>query len=109
MKKRSAMTIAGALVAAVLAGSVAFSLGSLGAGTAAAGDRGAAPRVRTIERTVTIHKKRPSAAGTITYALAPSTSEGSEPEADDDGFEHEGDEDSSGSNEGEGSEGFEDD
>jgi hypothetical protein len=109
MRKRSAMTIAGALVAALLAGSVAFSLGSLGPGTAAARDARTAPRVRTIERTVTVHKKRPSSAGTITYAVAAPTSEGSESEGDDDGFEHEGDEDSSGSHEDDGSEGFEDD
>lgn len=108
MKKRSAMVIAGAMVAALLAGSVALSLGMLGAGTAtASGDR-TTPRVRTIERTVTIHKKQHASGGTITYAISPATSHSSGAEGDD-GSEFEGDEGSSGSREGSGSEGFEDD
>ena len=58
MKKRSAMLIAGAAVAVLLAASAALSLGLLGAGSAVAGGDRATPRVRTIERTVTIHKKQ---------------------------------------------------
>ena len=107
MKKRSAIVIAGGLVAALLAGSAALSLGLLGASSASpAGDR-TAPRVRTIERTVTIHKKDKSAAGAITFVVAAPTSQSSAAAGDDEsGSEFEGDGGSFGSHgESEGSEG----
>ena len=109
MKKRSAMLIAGAAVAVLLAASAALSLGLLGAGSAAAGGDRATPRVRTIERTVTIHKKKGAPAGTITYAISPPTSRTSGSEGDDGSGSELDDEGSSGSHEGEGSQGFEDD
>jgi hypothetical protein len=57
MKKRSAMTIAGGLVAAMLAGAVALSLGFASGQTSGTSAVRPEPRVRTIERTITIHKK----------------------------------------------------
>jgi hypothetical protein len=56
MKKRSAMAIAAGLVAALLAGAAALSLGMTGPQTAtASGVR--EPRVRTIHRTVKVHRE----------------------------------------------------
>lgn len=107
MKKRSAMLIAGAAVAVLLAASAALSLGLLGAGSAVAGGDRATPRVRTIERTVTIHKKQ-SAPGTMISAISLPTSRTSGSESDD-GSGSEVDDGSSDSHEGEGSQGFEDD
>jgi hypothetical protein len=59
MKKRSAMTIAGGLVAALLTGAVALSLGfsNGGAATTTAAPAQREPRVRTIERTIKVHRK----------------------------------------------------
>ncbi len=72
MKKRSAMTVAAGLVGALLAGVVAMSLGFASGPVASAGSAGSAdlkPRVRTIERTVTIHKKaKPKAPQVVTIA-----------------------------------------
>jgi hypothetical protein len=50
------MTIAAALVASLLAGALAISLGIPGAGTITA-SAPVEPPVRTIERTVTIHRR----------------------------------------------------
>ena len=111
MKKRFAMVVAGGLVAALLAGSAALSLGLLGASTASAGGDRTAPRVRTVERTVTIHKKKKAPAGAVRYVIAAapsSSSTGSAHESESESeFEHEseGGEGSSGS----GSGGYEDD
>jgi len=67
MKKRSALIIAGGLVAVLIAASAALSLGLLGASTAAGGDR-TAPRVRTIHRTVSVHRKAKPAGHTVIVA-----------------------------------------
>ncbi|HSD48528.1 MAG TPA: hypothetical protein VLE71_01730 [Actinomycetota bacterium] len=115
MKKRFAMVVAGSLVAALLAGSAALSLGLLGASTASAGADRSAPRVRTIERTVTIHKKQKAQAG-VRYVIASapgaSSAAGSESESESE-HEFESDEASSGSDDGsygsQGSGGYEDD
>jgi hypothetical protein len=96
MKKRSAMTVAGGLVAALLAGMVAMSLGFASGPTATAGNEPVKPRVRTIERTVTIHKKaKPKPAQVVTVTApapasaqsAPST--GASFDESDDSFENE--------------------
>lgn len=119
MKKRFAMVVAGGLVAALLAGSAALSLGLLGASTASAGGDRTAPRVRTVERTVTIHKKQKAQAGVrYVIAAAPGASSaagsGSESESESE-FEHEfeSEDGSSGSDDGSygspGSGGYEDD
>lgn len=67
MKKRFALIIAGSLVAVLIAASAALSLGLLGASSAAGGDR-TAPRVRTIHRTVTVHRKAEPAGHTVVVA-----------------------------------------
>ncbi len=67
MKKRFALIIAGGLVAVLIAASAALSLGLLGASSAAGGDR-TAPRVRTIHRTVTVHKKATPTGHTVVVA-----------------------------------------
>lgn len=72
MKRRFALIIAGGLVAVLLAGSAALSLGLLGAAPAA-GDR-AAPRVRTIHHTVTVHRKAKPATRTVVVASGPGSS-----------------------------------
>jgi hypothetical protein len=74
MKKRSAMTIAGGLVAAMLAGAVALSLGFASGQTPGTSAVRPEPRVRTIERTITIHKKakpKPAVVHTIAAPAAP--------------------------------------
>ena len=67
MKKRFALIIAGGLVAVLIAASAALSLGLLGASPAASGDQ-TAPRVRTIHRTVTVHRKAKPTARTAVVA-----------------------------------------
>jgi uncharacterized membrane protein YgcG len=67
LKKRFALIVAGGLVAVLIAASAALSLGLLGASSAARGDR-TAPRVRTIHRTVTVHKKAKPAGQTVMLA-----------------------------------------
>ena len=110
MKKRSALIVAAGLAVVLIAASGALSLGLLGASSAAGGDR-PAPRVRTIHRTVTIHRE----AGPTGQALvltagsgndAPESDDGSESEHEDDGgsgsdHEHE---DDGGSDHGDGDE-----
>lgn len=106
MKKRSAMTVAAGLVAALLAGSIALSVGFTGGGAASAGSGDSAPRVRTIERTITIHKKAKEAEPVVRTIAAPVTQQaaasaatsGSDDDPQDGGFgddgfedEHEGD------------------
>ena len=74
MKKRSAMTVAAGLVGALLAGVVAMSLGFAGGPAASAGSADLKPKVRTIERTVTIHKKaKPKAPQVVTIAVPASS------------------------------------
>jgi hypothetical protein len=91
MKKRFAMVIAGALVAVMLAGSAALSLGLLGARTAEAANDRTAPRVRTIERTVTVHRKSKAPAGAVMYlTAAPSSSSVSGSESEHESEEIEG-------------------
>lgn len=93
MKKRFAILIAGALTAVLLAGSAALSLGLLGARPATAGSDASVPKVRTIERTVTIHKKqKPRGGAVVTLAAstpASSTSGGEGYGGEDEGYEHE--------------------
>jgi hypothetical protein len=95
MKKRFAILIAGALAAVLLAGSAAVSLGLLGARPVTAGSDPSVPKVRTIERTVTIHKKqKPQQGAVVTLAAStPASSipggEGYEHEDEDEGYEHE--------------------
>jgi hypothetical protein len=101
MKKRSAMTVAAGLVAALLAGSVALSLGFTGGQTASAGSGHTTPRVRTVERTIKVHKKAkarkpvvmtiaaPASAAQRATASASATSGWSDDESGDGGFESE--------------------
>jgi len=57
MNKRSAIVVAGGLISAMLAVAVAFSDTLDGGTTTAMSTATAAPIVRTVHRTVTIHKK----------------------------------------------------
>ena len=103
MKKRSALTIAGMLVAALLAGAVSMSLGTARGDVTPTGSTAPVePRVRTVERTITIHKKAksdaPAVVKTIPAPAAPATSNAvaaSAPSApaayeDDDAYEDDG-------------------
>jgi hypothetical protein len=99
MKKRSAMLIAAGLVAALLSGAIALSMGFLDP-AATTGER-ATPRVRTIERTVTVHKKAKTEAEPVVRTIAPAApaaatsavSDDGEWDDEDEGFEDEGFED----------------
>lgn len=73
MNKKSAMAIAGGLVAAVLSAAGAISVG-LGNRTAAQTPPppAAKPIVKTIRRTITIHKKAKSSPAPSVVTLAPS-------------------------------------
>ncbi|MGZ8593231.1 MAG: hypothetical protein ACXWYC_07975 [Actinomycetota bacterium] len=97
MKKRSAMSIAGGLVAALVAGFAAMSLGfARGDTTPTASAERVEPRVRTIERTVTIHKKAKSEETPVVRTIpapAPASAAAPAPSDDDDGFEDDGFED----------------
>jgi hypothetical protein len=92
MKKRSALLMAAGLVVALVAGAVAMTIGFSGNGTAEAGSRAKRdPVVRTIRRTITVHKdaKATDQASVQVVQLSssdPSTtsdSSGSESESDD--------------------------
>ncbi|MGZ8585678.1 MAG: hypothetical protein ACXWXP_09405 [Actinomycetota bacterium] len=97
MKKRSAMSIAGGLVAALVAGFAAMSLGfARGDTTPTASAERVEPRVRTIERTVTIHKKAKSEEAPVVRTIpAPAPASASAPASadDEDGYEDDGFED----------------
>jgi hypothetical protein len=99
MKKRSAIVAALGLVAALVIGGVGFTMGITGPAPSLASVRQPAPKVRTIHRTVTVH--RPAAAtaasGTVaTSAAAMSDAgtvgwedEGEDHEGEDEGYQHE--------------------
>jgi len=95
MKKRFALIVAGGLIAVLIAASAALSLGLLGAAPAATADR-AAPRVRTIHHTVTVHRKAKSTPRTVVLTAGSggsSSVSGAESESE---FEFESDEGSGG-------------
>ena len=73
MKKRFALITATGLVAVLIAASAALSLGLLGASSAANGDR-TGPRVRTIHRTVTVHRRAKPTGHTVVVAAGSSDS-----------------------------------
>jgi hypothetical protein len=83
------MMIAGILMAAMLAASAALSLGLLGASTASAGGDRKAPRVRTVERTITVRAKHQRQAGSVAYVIAAAPSDGSASSESEFGSEHE--------------------
>ena len=95
MNKRSAMALAAGLVAALLAGAVALSLGVAGPQPASAGGKHD-PRVRTIERTVTVHRQAKQSAPRIVMlpgsnpALSGTQGWSGRSFEGDDGFESEG-------------------
>jgi hypothetical protein len=74
MNKRSAIIVALGLTAALVLGGVGFSMGATGPTPSLATARHPAPKVRTIHRTVTVHRQA-SAAGTA-VAAAPVTTVG---------------------------------
>ena len=99
MKKRSAMAIAAGLVAALLTGAVALSLGLSGTPTADATNDRVKPRVRTIHETVTVHREaKTQEPETVTIVTAGASSPASAEISDgggaqDEEFEDEGSED----------------
>jgi hypothetical protein len=99
MKKRSAIVAALGLVAALVIGGVGFTMGITGPAPSLASVRQPAPKVRTIHRTVTVH--RPAAATAVSGTVAPSGAGMNDTSGvawDDDGWEDEGE----GEGEGEG-------
>ena len=77
MNKRSAMLMAAGLVLTVIVAGVAIAAGLTGPAASAAAPRAVhhrdpKPIVKTIRKTVTVHKKAPQApAAPVTYAAAP--------------------------------------
>jgi hypothetical protein len=113
MNKRSAVLVAAGLVFALIAGGLALGYGIVGpspttAVASAERPQQREPRIRTIEKTIKVHRKAKveGAAGSTGGAASVSASPSSPGSwsADDDSFEHEG-EGSQGEHEGE----FEDD
>jgi hypothetical protein len=102
MNKRSAMAIAAGMVVALIVGATAVSIGLGGPGTAAAGTERASgkPVVRTVHRTVTVHRpaKASPEARTVVISSAPAPASSSSISEGDDQFEQgsEGADDSSG-------------
>ena len=100
MNKRSAIVVALGLVAALVIGGVGFAVGMTGPAPSVASVRQPAPTVRTIHRTVTVHRPASTSAfatGTpsATAAGSGATTDGWDDEGwdDEDGWEddHEGD------------------
>ncbi len=99
MKKRAAMVIAAGLVAALLAGTVAFTMGFAGPQSTSATTAAVAPIVRTTHHTVTVHRHaRATAAPVISTVAAPASASAphSISRGDDDGYEGEGEDGSQG-------------
>ena len=97
MTKKAAMTIAAGLVTALVAGAAAFSLGLNAPEASSASPRKhQKPIVRTVERTITVHRKDggKQQGGEVRVVAAPST-RSSQPgiSGDDDAHELEHDED----------------
>ncbi len=91
MNKRSAITVALGLVAALVVGGVGLTMGMTGPAPSLASVRDPAPKVRTIHRTVTVH--RPAAASAATVVGTAPTASMSAGAQGDDGYEDEGYED----------------
>jgi hypothetical protein len=112
MNKRSAITVALGLVAALVIGGIGLTMGMTGPAPSHASVRDPAPKVRTIHRTVTVH--RPAAApaatvlGTAPAAFMGAGTPGYEGGYEDEGYEDEGFEDEGFEDEGFEDEGFED-
>jgi hypothetical protein len=92
MNKRSAVLVAAGLVVALIAGGLALGSGVVGpeptAAVASAGRQQPDPRVRTIKRTIKVH--RPAQAGNATGGTALSAGpSASTPSWSDDSFDHE--------------------
>jgi hypothetical protein len=104
MKRRSAMLVAAGLVLALAVAGLGFTMGLTGptadAKRAPVEKAQREPKVRTITRTITVHKKakptQTQGAGTIVVQAAPTTStsfadSSSVESASEDGYEHESD------------------
>lgn len=76
MKKRSALMVAAGLVFTLVVGGLAVAIGITGptvsGGTPRAG-RSVEPEVRTVERTVTVHKKAKADGSSVVQVADPST------------------------------------
>jgi len=93
MDKRSAIIVALGLVAALVIGGVGFAMGMTGPAPSLASTRQPAPEIRTVRRTVTVH--RPAASTPVTAGVTASAGidGGWDDEEDHDGDDHEGDDD----------------
>jgi hypothetical protein len=91
MNKRSAIVVALGLVAALVIGGVGFTMGITGPAPSLASVGQPAPKVRTVHRTVTVHRPAGSPT-TVAGAASASTAgmSGSSGDWDDDGWDDEG-------------------
>jgi hypothetical protein len=104
MNKRSAIAVALGLVAALVLGGVGFAMGMTGPAPSLASVRQPAPKVRTVHRTVTVHRSAASVPFVVGAAPAASAGmSGSSVGWDDEGGDDEGWDD----HEGEGHDGSE--
>jgi hypothetical protein len=93
MNKRSAIVVALGLVAALVIGGVGFTMGMTGPAASLASVRDPAPKVRTIHRSVTVHRPAQASGATVVGAnQAPTVAAGASGD-DDEGYEDEGHED----------------
>ena len=72
MNKRSAMVVAAGVVAAMAAGAISLSAG--GSDLAQADTRAPTPRVRTVHRTITVHRTAAPAPSAVRTIAAPGSS-----------------------------------
>jgi hypothetical protein len=90
MTKRAAMTFAGLVVAALLAGAAAFA-GWVGGPSAASGTVTGDPVVRRVERTITVHRRARSSGGAVRVVRIPAAGvlprQGDDPDHRDEGHD----------------------
>lgn len=97
MNKRSALLVAAGLVLTLIAGGLAVAVGLTGPSVSSAVPRvdrraGSEPIVRTVRRTVTVHKKAEAKAGEVVQIAAPamattSSNDSSQSSVDDESHE----------------------
>jgi hypothetical protein len=90
MNKRSAIVVALGLIAALVIGGAGFTMGMTGPAPSLASVRQPAPKVRTLHRTVTVH--RPGSAAQVTNVAAPAsaTMSGGPEDGDGEGWDDDG-------------------
>jgi hypothetical protein len=108
MNKRSAIIVALGLVAALVVGAAGVTMGMTGPAASLASTPDPAPKVRTIHRTVTVHRQATAPAATV-LGTVPAASVSAGTQGEDDGYEDDGYEDDGYEDDGYEDDGYEDD